>query len=103
MDDDTKMKLVWDWCKHTASLSAGAILLGATFREKFACGGPEWLVKLSFVGFGAALCGTLMVQADFFRERKSRVLGFGGTLVAAVGFATGIFSVIAYALLSKLR
>lgn len=102
------LKVSYDLFKHLTTLSTGSILLLATLLEKF-FKAPSWtpLIGLIFIGFSAALVGSLAMMYLFARAiGKSGLvndatlvsLGVAGFVGSVFGFLSGIGALVAFTL-----
>ncbi|MEM5499956.1 hypothetical protein WNY77_21340 [Paraglaciecola mesophila] len=70
MDEQDALKMEFDYCKHIATISAGAILVVVTFSEKFTKNDFSYTAATAVFLFVVAIIGTIQVQMDIVDERK---------------------------------
>lgn len=103
-----ELNAVWsDYFKHLTTLSTGAVVLIATFLEKFAPH-PHWrpAVFVSLIGFLVAVLGSLAAMTSFAMEANETgkesvwkgALGGVGIVAAWSGFVVGVSALTLFAL-----
>ena len=82
---------------HIATVSAGSIVVIATFAEKFSNRGPDRLLAVAAVGFAVAIAGTLAAYAAAISIYEAASESEVDRVTTIVAFAMAI-SFIAFAL-----
>lgn len=79
---------------HINTVSAGSIVVIATFAEKFSNRGPDWLLAVAAVGFAVAIAGTLAAYLGVITvyEAKSASEVDRITTLAAIAMAISFFA-----------
>jgi hypothetical protein len=92
---------------HVNTLSAGSIVVLATFADKFAGRGPSWLLAMSALGFAVAIATSLLSYAftiavvesahtpDVRQLMERSGERFLATCLGAFGLALGCLAVFA--------
>jgi fatty acid desaturase len=102
LNDDERLRFteISRWGAHVTTLSAGSIVIIATFAEKFEGRGPGVLLAIAAVGFAlaiaAGLVSSLFIVLSIGDEQYPEV-SFGALLVMGLAFIVALVSLAVFA------